>query len=158
MKLNKINKEFIVKAILADLKTDDFISQAETLVQKDAENGLPEILRSHLDYLDVKHVRVRGAFCMSVAVRNNRYSIPKDIETQVLALHDKHVEQRDKLDMVSKEIHALLYSCNTVKQAINTLPENLHKYIPKEEEKPQIQTALVSANLTNLINSIGMKG
>jgi hypothetical protein len=157
MKLNKTQKEVMVRAIIADLKTEDFISQAQSLIQKDAISKLPEPLRAHLDYLSTQYVHVDGCRCMRVAVKNNNYRIPLAIQEQVTALHEKHVAQTDMVNQAKREIEALLHSCNTDKQAIQLLPENLHKYIPKEDVKENQSTALVSENLSNLINQIGLK-
>ena len=157
MKLNKSQKEVMVRAIVADLRTDDFISQAQSLIQKDAVSKLPEPLRAHLDYLATQYVHVRGCDCMRVAVKNNNYEIPLEIQEQVTALHEKHVAQKDIVNQAKREIVALLSRCNTDKQAIQLLPENLHKYIPKADEKENQSTALVSENLSNLINQIGLK-
>jgi len=143
--------------VLADLKTENFIEQAQLMLQKDAVLNLPEQLRAHLDFLETKYVHINGCFCMRAAVKNNRYSVSDDMAEKVKNLHDKHVEQRDMISSVSLEIYALLRNCNTAKQAHQLLPESLHKYIPKETERESTATALVTENLSDLIKKIGLR-
>lgn len=156
-RLNKTQKNIIVKAILADCPNVDYATQGRKLVMEDAINQLPEPLKEYTTFLARVYCTVNGYSVFSVRVPNNEYSPSTKLRKKIEQLHNKYQEQKQDRDNIEVTVTAILNSCNTLKQAREALPKNLHKYLPSEEDAPLTATALVSAEMVKKLETIGIK-
>lgn len=156
MKLNKMQKQSIVRAILADIKQVDYHEQAQKVFYDEAVSQLPEVLRGkeYLSYLENERVRVYECYCLSGIVPNNKYVISEEVKAKILELRNLHVEQTSKKDELETKLHQTFYSFNTLKSAKEILPEELHKYLPKENAVTA-GVPMVMANLMGDLKAMG---
>lgn len=160
MKLtNKLRDDFIGKVINA-LHNVDYISQAQELLNKEAFNALPEALKNKdiQHYLETKSIYLHDFSCLGrFRVRNSQYEVNDETKEKVKNIHTLFAAQRDKKYDAQIQLHAMIYSCSTLKKAKEVLPEDLHKYLPIENENPINEFALTTNNLMESLKELGLK-
>lgn len=160
MKLtNRLRDEFVVK-VINSLHNIDYISQTQELLNKEAFNALPEALKIKdiQHYLETKRIYLYEYSCLGrFNVRNSQYEVNDETREKIKNFHTLFAAQRDKKHEVEKQLNAIIHSCTTLKKAKEVLPEDLHKYLPVENDKPINEFALTTNNLMESLKELGLK-
>lgn len=160
MKLtNRLRDEFVAK-VINSLHNIDYISQTQELLNKEAFNALPEALKNKdiQHYLETKRIYLHNySYLGRFNVRNSQYELNNETIEKVKNFHTLFAAQRDKKYEVEQQLNAIIHSCTTLKKAKEVLPENLHKYLPVENEKPTNEFALTTNNLMESLKELGLK-
>jgi hypothetical protein len=150
MKLNKLTKEAILRAIVQDLPPIDKEARALAVTSAIVAAMSPEVRKLYKTHPTALR-------CTSVAYTNPFRHWGNDIVVgdvtdeqikQITAPYKKQEDERD--DMLRKLTHAFM-GINTLKQALTTFPE-FKKYYPTEAEPTKNLPALanVMADLSKL--------
>ena len=161
MKLTNELRNTFINDVLNKLKNVDYRSQVQELLNKESFSQLPEVLqqKEFLHYFENKRIYFdgAGAGCMGAYHVKNMEYIPSDkIKLEVKELHKLFELQRDKKNIVENQLHAMIYSASSLKQAKEIVPIDLHKYLPSEEIK-KANTALVTTELMDNLKDLGIK-
>ena len=149
MKLTKLHKEAIVRAIMQDTPPIDKVKRAEAIIAAIVKAMSPEVRKLYKTK--------PGALRKASVAYTNQYSnwqdivvgdVSNDTIKEITAPYKKEEEERS--DMHRKLTHAFS-GINTLKQALTAFPE-FKKYYPTEMEPTKNLPALanVMADLTKL--------
>lgn len=149
MKLTKLHKEAIVRAIMQDTPPIDKVKRAEAIITAIVKAMSPEVRKLY----KTKPEALRKT---SVAY-TNQYSNWQDVVVgdvtnaqikEIVAPYDKEEQERNAM---RRKLTAAFEGINTLKQALTAFPE-FKKYYPTEMEPTKNLPALanVMADLTKL--------
>lgn len=154
MKLTKAHRAEFVRAVLADVPTKDYPTQAEDLARKLCqakykELGLAKVDPSRLSYA-VIYVRVWASDIVLADCPKNGSYYPWNTIAQIagrglneheiaeitdcpemMAIRQGFADECNMMTNLRKQLTAVIASCSTLKQAKETLPEFI-KYLPGE--------------------------
>jgi hypothetical protein len=136
-KLTRYQRDAFIRAVMKDIPEIDYLEQFRKAVQADAYATLPPVIKAVVDadlaeFLDDFYYHHPGASCMSNVHHNHyEYKPSADVAAQFDELHRQHSEQRDARRAIEGKLRSAIYSCNTLKQARELLPELAH-HLPVE--------------------------
>ena len=149
MKLNKLTKQAIVRAIIQDLPPIDTEARALAIKEAIVKAMNPEVRKLY----KIQPGALRTA---SVPYTNvHRYwdeQIVGDVtDEQIKAIITPYKQQEDERDAMHRKLTAAFEGISTLKQALTTFPE-FKKYMPTEAEPTKNLPALanVMADLSKL--------
>ena len=174
MKLTKAHRAEFVRAVLADVPTKNYPTQAEDLARKLCQAKYKELGLSGVDINRLKHagiyIRVwhdddsdtvmaaRPSDSMRVSYLSNsfaqiggnglsEYEIAEIANCpEMMAIRQGYADERNMLNNLRKQLTAVIASCTTLKQAKEALPEFI-KYLPEEPGSAIDRTLPVVGNL-----------
>ena len=182
MKLSKLHRAEFVRAVLADVPTKNYPTQAEDLARKLCQAKYKELGLSGVDINRLKHagiyIRVwqedgsdivvaarpsnamRGYYLSSsfAQIGGNGlfdYEIAEIVDCpEMLAIRQGYTDERNMLNNLRKQLTAVIASCTTLKQAKEALPEFI-KYLPEEPGSVIDRTVPVVGNLVADLSKAG---
>lgn len=160
MKLTKNLRDIFINKVINALPNIDYISQTQEYLNKQAYNALPDSLKnkeiSH--YLEVNSLYIHNYSCLGrFKVRNSQYELNDIDREKVKEFHSLFEAQRDKKYEIKKQLEAVIYGCFTLKKAKEILPEDLHKYLPVENERTVNSMAVTTTSLMDSLKELGFK-
>src|SRR5574344_331705 len=182
MKLTKAHKAEFVRAVLADVPTKNYPTQAEDLARKMCQAnykdlGLASINDKRLAYSGI-YIRIwrnvhedlmvasrpSGArhgdyLSNSVAQIAGHGLLDYEIDEitdcpEMMAIRQGYADELNMLNSLRKQLTAVIDSCSTLKQAKEALPEFI-KYLPEEPGKAIDRTLPVVGNLVADLMKVG---
>ena len=182
MKLTKAHKAEFVRAVLADVPTKNYPTQAEDLVRKMCfakykELGIDKVDTSRLAYAGI-YVSVwkdtSADTMVATKPSNTRYGhysrnsfaqiagkglTESEIDEitdcpEMMAIRQGYADELNVLNNLRKQLTAVIDSCNTLKQAKAALPEFV-KYLPEEPGDAIDRTLPVVGNLVADLMKLG---
>ena len=177
MKLSKAHKTEFVRAVLADVPTKNYPTQAEDLARKLCqakykELGLDKVDPSRLSYASI-YVRVWASEIMladrpkdgcyypcntfaQIAGRGlNEHEIAEITDCpEMMAIRQGFADELNMLNDLRKQLTAVIAACSTLKQAKEALPEFI-KYLPEEPGNVVDRTLPVVGNLVADLSKAG---
>jgi hypothetical protein len=182
MKLSKTHKAEFVRAVLADVPTKNYPTQAEDLARKLCqakykELGIDKVDINRLTYVGIYiHVwrddstdttvatlpskALRGYYtCNSFAQINGNGLLDHEIAEitdcpEMMAIRQGYANEFNMLNKLRKQLTAVIASCTTLKQAKEALPEFV-KYLPEEPGSAIDRTLPVVGNLVADLSKAG---
>ena len=182
MKLTKAHKAEFVRAVLADVPTKNYPTQAEDLARKLCQAKYKELGLSGVDINRLKHagiyIRVwhedgsdtvmaarpsdamRGYYLSSsfAQIGGNGLSDYEIAEItncpEMMAIRQGFADERNMLNNLCKQLTAVIAACSTLKQAKEALPEFI-KYLPEEPGSAIDRTLPVVGNLVADLSKAG---
>ena len=178
MKLSKAHKAEFVRAVLADVPTKNYPTQAEDLARKLCRAKYKEL---GLDKVDVNRLKYAGIYIrvwhdssdtVTVARQERGCYLNKsfaqiggnglsDYEIaeitdcpEMMAIRQGYADERNMLNNLRKQLTAVIAACNTLKQAKEALPEFI-KYLPEEPGSAIDRTLPVVGNLVADLSKAG---
>ena len=182
MKLTKAHKAEFVRAVLADVPTKNYPTQAEDLARKMCfakykELGIDKVDSNRLIYVGI-YVSVwmdasadimvaskpsntrHGLFSRSpVAQIAGKGLTDSEIDEitdcpEMMVIRQGYADEINMLNNLRKQLTAVIDSCNTLKQAKEALPEFV-KYLPGEPGNAIDRTLPVVGNLVADLMKVG---
>lgn len=176
MKLSKLHRAEFVRAVLADVPTKNYPTQAEDLARKLCqakykELGLDKVDPSRLSYASI-YVRVWASEIMladrpkdgcyypvniaQIAGRGlNEHEIAEITDCpEMMVIRQGYADEYNMLNNLRKQLTAVIASCTTLKQAKEALPEFI-KYLPEEPGSAIDRTLPVVGNLVADLSKAG---
>ena len=177
MKLTKTHREEFVRAVLADVPTKNYPTQAEDLARKLCqakykELGLAKVDPTRLFYAGI-YVRIWASDIMladrpkdgcyypcntfaQIAGRGlNDHEIAEITDCpEMMAIRQGFADELNMLNNLSKQLTAVIAACSTLKQAKEALPEFI-KYLPEEPGSTIDRTLPVVGNLVADLSKAG---
>ena len=181
MKLTKAHKAEFVRAVLADVPTKNYPTQAEDLARKMyltkcKELGLDKVDNNRLDYSGIyiqvwrddscdvvfptrpKHLGgyYRTSAFAQIAGRGLfDYEIAEITDCpEMMAIRQGYADEYNMLNDLRKQLTAVIAACTTLKQAKEALPEFV-KYLPGEPDNAIDRTLPVVGNLVADLSKVG---
>ena len=182
MKLTKAHRAEFVRAVLADVPTKNYPTQAEDLARKLCQAKYKELGLSGVDINRLKHtgiyIRVwqedgsdtvvasrptdttRGYYLSNslAQIAGNGLSEYEIAEItgcpEMMAIRQGYADERNMLNNLRKQLTAVIASCTTLKQAKEALPEFI-KYLPEEPGSAIDRTLPVVGNLVADLSKAG---
>ena len=182
MKLTKAHKAEFVSAVLADVPTKDYPTQAEDLARKLCQAKYKELGLSGVDINRLKYTGIyihvwrddstdtmvasrpkdelRAYYmCNSFAQINGNGLFDRDIAEitdcpEMMAIRQGYADEFNMLNNLRKQLTAVIASCSTLKQAKEALPEFI-KYLPEEPGSAIDRTLPVVGNLVADLSKAG---
>ena len=182
MKLTKKHREDFVKAVLEDVPTKNYSTQAEDLARK---LYLAKCKDLGVDKVDIKRLSYAGIYVRVwrndlddtvVASRpsgaNHREYVSNVIAQiagnglfdweideitncpEMMAIRQSYADEFSMLYKLRKQLTAVIAACSTLKQAKEALPEFI-KYLPEEPDKAIDRTLPVVGNLVTDLSKAG---
>lgn len=166
MRLIKSQKEAFVRAVIQDIPVIDFNQQCREIMEKSLKKIIPKHVQDFAaknpgwiehGYYSTPSSFSNFAFIMPCSHHNeyrNSYIVrDKDDEAwqKLVELGNLEQEQKQKIKQVERQLQGAIYSCTTLKQALEQLPE-FKKYLPSEEEPSK---NLPVANIVSELNALG---
>ena len=156
MRLTNSDRDAFVLAAMDDVPKVDYDEQAKKLVLDHLKEVLPVDLQNAIakypEWFEAKTIAMPGQL-QDFATRlcNHSYSERFLAQWPVLAtplreLAKAKAEQDTKRTLLSSSLRGAIYGCNTLKQALELLPE-FAKYLPQERDGKVIRSMPVVANL-----------
>lgn len=177
MKLSKAHKAEFVRAVLADVPTKNYPTQAEDLARKLCqakykELGLDKVDPSRLCYASI-YVRVWASEIMLAERPKDGSYYPVTTFAQIagkglneceiaeitdcpemMVIRQGYADEYNMLNNLRKQLTAVIASCTTLKQAKEALPEFV-KYLPEEPGSAIDRTLPVVGNLVADLSKAG---
>ena len=177
MKLSKAHKAEFVRAVLADVPTKNYPTQAEDLARKLCqakykELGLDNVDPSRLSYASI-YVRVWASEIMLADRPKDECYYPANTFAQIagsglneheiaeitdcpemMAIRQGYADEHNMLNNLHKQLTAVIAACSTLKQAKEALPEFI-KYLPEKPGNPVDRTLPVVGNLVADLSKAG---
>ena len=177
MKLTKAHKAEFVRAVLADVPTKNYPTQAEDLARKLCqakykELGLAKVDPSRLSYASI-YVRVWASdimladrpkdgcyypcntFAQIAGKGLNEHEIAEITDCpEMMVIRQGYADEYNMLNNLRKQLTAVIASCTTLKQAKEALPEFI-KYLPEEPGSAIDRTLPVVGNLVADLSKAG---
>lgn len=149
MKLTKLHKEAIVRAIMQDTPAIDKVKRAEAILAAIVKAMSPEVRKLYKTKPDALRRK-------SVAY-TNQYSNWQDVvvgdvtDAQIKEITEPYKLQEEERSALHRKLTGAFEGINTLKQALTAFPE-FKKYYPTEMEPTKNLPALanVMADLTKL--------
>ena len=182
MKLSKLHRAEFVQAVLADVPTKNYPTQAEDLARKLCQAKYKELGLSGVDINRLKHagiyihvwrddatdtvVAARPSDAMRGYYLSNSfaqiggnglfdYEIAEITNCpEMMAIRQGYADERNMLNNLRKQLTAVIASCSTLKQAKEALPEFI-KYLPEEPGSAIDRTLPVVGNLVADLSKAG---
>ena len=156
MKLSKLHRAEFVHAVLADVPTKNYSTQAEDLARKLCqakykELGLDKVDPSRLSYASI-YVRVwaseimladrpkdgcyyqANTFAQIAGKGLNEHEIAEITDCpEMMVIRQGFADEYNMLKNLRKQLTAVIASCSTLEQAKKALPEFI-KYLPEEPD------------------------
>ena len=182
MKLSKAHKAEFVRAVLADVPTKNYPTQAEDLARKLCQAKYKELGLSGVDVNRLRpagiyiHVWHEGGSDTLMAARPNDathgYYLNKSLThiggyglsdyeiaeitdcPEMMAIRQSYADECIMLNNLRKQLTAVIASCTTLKQAKEALPEFI-KYLPEEPGNAIDRTLPVVGNLVADLSKAG---
>jgi len=182
MKLTKAHREEFVRAVLADVPTKDYTTQAEDLARKLCRAKYKELGIDHVNISRLAHAGIYIRVWQDDATDTMLASRPSDamhgfymcntfasicsrglIDTEIaeisdcpemMAIRQGYADERNMLNNLRKQLTAVIASCTTLKQAKEALPEFV-KYLPEEPGSTIDRTLPVVGNLVADLSKAG---
>ena len=182
MKLSKAHKAEFVRAVLADVPTKNYPTQAEDLARKLCQAKYKELGLSGVDINRLQHagiyihvwqedgsdivVAARPSNAMRGYYLSNSfaqiggnglfdYEIAEIADCpEMMAIRQGFADERNMLNNLCKQLTAVIASCTTLKQAKEALPEFV-KYLPEEPGSAIDRTLPVVGNLVADLSKAG---
>ena len=161
MRLIKSQKEAFVRAVIQDIPVIDFNQQCREIMEKSLKKIIPKHVQDfaaknpgwiELGYYSTPSSFSNFAFIMP---RSHHTYIVRDKDAEawqkLVELGNLEQEQKQKIKQVERQLQGAIYSCTTLKQALEQLPE-FKKYLPSEEEPSK---NLPVANIVSELNALG---
>ena len=155
MKLTNSDREAFVRAAMDDVPKENYDVPAHKLVLDHLRATVPVDLQNAIakypNFFDAHQVSMPahlGDFstCLIPAYREVRHIVTGEIYIEILALARKAEAQRLQRDALESKLRGAINGCNTLKQALEILPE-FAKYLPQERDGKVIRSMPVIANL-----------
>ena len=155
MRLTNSDREAFVASAMDDVPKINYSEPAHKLVLDylqatvpvDLQNTIakyPEFFSAHRVsmpmYLEDFNTRLIPGY------RELRRIVPGELNTQIIELARKAEAQRALRDSLESKLRGAINGCNTLKQALEILPE-FAKYLPQERDGKVIRSMPVIANL-----------
>ena len=177
MKLSKKHREDFVEAVMSDMPTKNYPTQAEDLARKlcqakHKELGLDKVDPSRLSYASI-YVRVWASDIMladrpkdgcyypantfaQIAGRGlNEHEIAEITDCpEMMVIRQGFADELNMLNNLHKQVTAVITACSTLKQAKEALPEFI-KYLPEDLGNPVDRTLPVVGNLVADLSKAG---
>ena len=177
MKLTKAHREEFVRAVLADVPTKNYPTQAEDLARKLCqakykELGLDKVDPTRLTYASI-YVRVwasgiiladrpkdgcyyqANTFAQIAGRGLNEHEIAEITDCpKMMAIRQGFTDELNMLNNLHKQLTAVIAACSTLKQAKEALPEFI-KYLPEEPGSTIDRTLPVVGNLVADLSKVG---
>ena len=160
MKLTKTDKDAFVVAVMNDVPSVDYTSQARVLVTADAASKLPKNVRAIWDNNETRGF-IRCDIYFRAAGFNTSFSIPYvdyapsvAMAKKLQGLADKNQAQRKQRDDLRDKVNAVISGCTTLKQALDRLPE-FAKYLPTERGTTGVSGLPAIANVVADLSKAG---
>ena len=177
MKLTKTHKAEFVQAVLADVPTKNYPTQAEDLARKLCqakykELGLDKVDPTRLSYASI-YVRVWASdimladrpkdgsyypvntFAQIAGKGLNEHEIAEITDCpEMMAIRQGFADELNMLNNLRKQLTAVIAACSTLKQAKEALPEFI-KYLPEESGNVVDRTLPVVGNLVADLSKAG---
>ena len=153
MKLSKAHKAEFVRAVLADVPTKNYPTQAEDLARKLCQAKYKEL---GLDKVGVNRLKHAGIY-IRVWQENglSDYEITEITNCpEMMVIRQGYADERNMLNNLRKQLTAVIASCTTLKQAKEALPEFI-KYLPEEPGSAVDRTLPVVGNLVADLSKAG---
>lgn len=182
MKLSKAHKAEFVRAVLADVPTKNYPTQAEDLARKLCQAKYKELGLSGVDINRLERTgiyicvwREDGSDIVVAARPSNAmrgyylsnsfaqiggnglfdYEIAEIVDCpEMMAIRQGYADERNMLNNLCKQLTAVIASCTTLKQAKEALPEFI-KYLPEEPGSTIDRTLPVVGNLVADLSKAG---
>ena len=181
MKLTKVHKAEFVRAVLEDVPTKNYPTQAEDLARKlywakCKDLGLDRVDSNRLDYASIsiqvwrddsgdtvfptrpKHLGVycrTGTFAQIAGRGLFDHEIAEITDCpEMMAIREGYAVELNMLNNLRKQLTAAIATCTTLKQAKEALPEFI-KYLPEEPDKAIDRTLPVVGNLVADLSKAG---
>ena len=182
MKLSKSHRAEFVRAVLADVPTKDYTTQAEDLARKLCRATYKKLGIDHINISRLVHAGIYISVWRDDAtdtmlasrpsdamrghyMRNTFASIGgrglTDIEIaeisdcpEMMAIRQGYADEFNMLNKLRKQLTAVIASCTTLKQAKEALPEFI-KYLPEEPGSTIDRTLPVVGNLVADLSKAG---
>ena len=182
MKLSKAHKAEFVRAVLADVPTKNYPTQAEDLARKLCQAKYKELGLDKVGVNRLKHagiyIRVwqedgsdtvvaarpsdatRGYYLSNsfAQIGGNGLSDYEITEItncpEMMVIRQGYADERNMLNNLRKQLTAVIASCTTLKQAKEALPEFI-KYLPEEPGSAVDRTLPVVGNLVADLSKAG---
>lgn len=182
MKLTKAHKAEFVRAVLADVPTKDYTTQAEDLARKLCQAKYKELGIDHVSNSRLAHAGIyihvwrddatdtmvasrpsdamRGYYmCSTLASISGRGLTETEIAEisdcpEMMAIRQGYADEFNMLNNLRKQLTAVIAACSTLKQAKEALPEFI-KYLPEEPGNPVDRTLPVVGNLVADLSKAG---
>ena len=177
MKLTKTHKAEFVQAVLADVPTKNYPTQAEDLARKLCQTkykelGLDKVDPTRLAYASI-YVRVwasdimladrpkdgsyypANTFAQIAGKGLNEHEIAEITDCpEMMAIRQGFADELNMLNNLHKQLTAVIAACSTLKQAKEALPEFI-KYLPEESGNVVDRTLPVVGNLVADLSKAG---
>ena len=182
MKLTKAHREEFVRAVLADVPTKDYTTQAEDLARKLCRAKYKKLGIDHINISRLVHAGIyihvwrddatdtmlasrpsdamRGYYtCNTFASISGRGLTDIEIAEisdcpEMMAIRQGYADEFNMLNKLRKQLTAVIASCTTLKQAKEALPEFV-KYLPEEPGSTIDRTLPVVGNLVADLSKAG---
>lgn len=160
MKLNTADRDAFVTAVIGDVPSVDYVTQAHLIVLDEVGAKLPAKVRAVWDSKELRgyvrcdnYFRANG-FNTSFAIPLGGYTPSAANIKKLQALADKYSAQRKQRDDLRAKVRAVIESCTTLKQAKERLPE-FTKYLPAERGTTGVCGLPVIANVVADLSKAG---
>jgi muconolactone delta-isomerase len=164
MKLTKLQRDAFISAVMNDVPMIDYRERARVALQKKAIDLLPAKLKAlHKDFghwfkTDIIWKMPGRLRNVSVVSHNDNETMKQmqadgDFWASIEEMARLDTEQDDARTALHSKLHAVIYSCTTVKQAHEQLPE-FAKYLP-DPDAPTDRSVPVVANLVADLTAAG---
>lgn len=167
MNLNQPDREAFVRAVIDDVPTVDYMTQAQDITIAAVVKLLPKevqaVYKMYPEYLDRRMPNTPSGLSEPYipVPKSNNGSIDyfciknRDPETwaRLEELSKLHIAQQDRLDKLRSMLRGVIGACRTLKQAKERLPE-FAKYLPAERAK----TGAVNLPVANLVATLSDAG
>lgn len=162
MNLTKTDKSAFVRAVMADVPHVDYNEEARKLVEGWDLEAMPEKVKNvYADpalrhYVKESH-RLRMPGCLSNlwTVTDLEGALSEDRKSELAVLSAKLREQDEKLATVEDRMEGLIASFRTLKKAKESLPEELHKYLPADRDATGVTNLPTVCSPVDLLKAMG---
>lgn len=154
MRLTNFDRDAFINAVMDDVPSIDYQTQADKLARDGLEQSLPDdllaVIKKYPQHFDVERVGTPHPL-NSVAVRGpfkyeSLEKLPK-LEAEIKKLATKAQAQKEARRDLRSKIHGAIYGCTTLKAAQERLPEFV-KYLPQDRD------GKITANLPAVANLV----
>ena len=158
MRLTKTDKDAFVRAVLDDVPSIDYDTQAHKLVRKGLIAKMPQVVReayeAHPDWVRTNHIGLPAGlndFYGPARGYTSAKDLSPEIDDELETLRLAKKEQSTARDTLESHVRGMIESVTTLKAALKNFPE-FAKYLPADRDATgtaNLPAANVIAALTN---------
>ena len=159
MKLTKYARQAFIRSVLQAVPQIDYKDQYNKVAKAALDAQLPPLIKQVIAeglQAHLRHSHWYGKHCMGGVFHyvQEEINFSDDVNKQLESIHKLHHAQEEARDDLHSKIRAAIYSCTTVKQASERMPE-LIKHLPTEfKETPNVPAPI---NLMDDLKAAGFK-